>query len=94
VSVIHPAFSRALKTIMRSVGIDALIDGNAVKGDLADGYVSAAGVTVSAPVLELCDDDALTVTQKSEVVIGADTYTVIGVEPSGQGTTQLVLSKD
>ena len=93
-SPIHPAFARALRTVIDSLGVNAVIDGAAVKGDLTNGYISAAGVSTSAPVLEILDDDALTVTQRSVVVIGGTTYNIIAIEPTGQGTTQLVLSKD
>lgn len=93
-SIIHPAFARALRTVIDSLGVSATVDGAQVKGDLSNGYVNAAGVAITAPVLEILDDDALSVTQRSEVVIGEDVYTVIGVEPSGEGTTQLILSKD
>ena len=54
-------------------------------------YVDAFDVSGSAPVLRIVAADAPSVAQGDDVVIGATSYTVAGVEADGIGMVRLVL---
>jgi hypothetical protein len=87
-------FAAALATIFAELGAPALLDGAAITGDLVDAYVNAGGVESTAPAFEVTDAVAALATRTSVLIIGATTYKVIGNQPTGQGTTHLILSED
>lgn len=70
----------------------------AITGDLISAYAGAGDPTVVvgglSPVFECAQASVPGVTHNDELVIGLDTYTVVGVEPDGYGLVSLLLEKE
>lgn len=87
-------FDRAIADIMDAIGIDAEYKGRTIKVDLTNGIIVASEVETRAPMAECLDRDIEGAAHGDAITIKSVTYTVIGIEPSGDGTTMLVLSGD
>lgn len=87
------AFAESFAPYFADFGVDATLAGAPVRGIFDNGYSEAfAGMVAgSGPVFHL--PSSVAVTRGNSLVIGAATYSVVGIEPDGQGLTILRLEK-
>jgi hypothetical protein len=89
-------FDDALEDIFADTDmtIPATYKGVTIRVDFRDGFLVVAGVESSGPHAECLDTDIAGVGHGDMLVINAITYYVQGIQPSGFGTTILILSEE
>ena len=85
-------FSQAITDILAELGTDATYKEKTIRVNFKNGFIVAAGVETRAPMVECLDSDITGVRHGDSMTINAVTYKVIGIEPSGYGTTMIILS--
>ncbi len=90
-------FSDALRDILHDTGIRtaATFGAATIYGNFTNNHdVLVNGVETFAPTFEALDTDLTGVTHGSTITINATVYKLIGIQPNGEGSTVLILSKD
>lgn len=72
-------------------GVAMTIAGSEVSGVFLDGHAEALGVDATEPVVLVRSVDVSGVDEGDSVVVGALSFTVGRLMPSGQGFTKLIL---
>ena len=87
------AFVESTAPFFADFGVSVTLGGAAVRGIFDDAYGEAFGglVAGSGPMFRL--PSSVAVTRGESLVLGATTYTVVGIEPDGTGITTLRLEK-
>ena len=85
-------FEQAVTDILEDLGTDAIYKDMTIRVSFKNGVIVAGGVETRAPMAECRDVDITGVRHTDTITINAVTYRVIGIEPSGYGTTMLILS--
>ena len=76
------------------LGVDAIYKGETIRALFQNGFVVINGVETTAPMAECLDTDVTGVSHDDTITVNGVTYTVIGIQPTGSGTTKLILSED
>lgn len=89
-------FTEAMSDIMEDndIGVNAVYAGNTIRALFQNGFLVIDGVETTAVMAECLDEDIPGVNHGSVITINGITYTVIGIQPTGQGATKLILSED
>lgn len=89
-------FTDAITDILEDedIGVDAIYGGETIRVGFQNGFVVVNGVETTAPMAECLDTDIAGVGHDDTIAINGVTYTVIGIQPTGHGTTKLILSED
>lgn len=89
-------FTDAMTEILNDedLGEDALYEGNTIRVLFQNGFVVVNGVETTAPMAECLDTDVAGVAHGDTITVGGITYNIIGIQPTGSGTTKLILSED
>jgi hypothetical protein len=87
-------FTDALADLFNALGIDVTIGALTFKGHFRNEFISVNGVESLMPIVKCLDEDVFNVTHATTCVIAGATFKVIGIQPNGNGTTTLILSKD
>jgi len=74
-------------------GVDATLDGSAVRGIFDDAYTDPLGMAGSQPLLLCSSADVSTAAQGTAVVVNSVSYTVGSIQPDGTGMTRLLLQE-
>ena len=87
------AFVESTAPFFADFGVTATLAGADVRGIFDDAYGEAFGglVAGSGPMFRL--PSSIAATRGDSLVLGATTYTVVGIEPDGTGMTLLRLEK-
>lgn len=86
-------FAEDLASFFTDFGVDATLNGEAVRVIFDAAYVDPLGVESSGPVATLPTADAATVAHGQTLIVSGTTYKVRGVEPDGTGITLLRLER-
>lgn len=89
-------FTEAMKDILEDedIGVDAIYGGETIRVRFKNGFVVVNGVETTAPIAECLDTDIPGVSHDDTITVGGVTYAVIGIQPTGDGATKLILSED
>jgi len=89
-------FTEAMTDILEDedIGVDAIYGGETIRALFQNGFVVINGVETTAPMAECLDTDINGVGHDATITVNGVTYTVIGIQPTGHGTTKLILSED
>ena len=87
------AFVESFAGYFADYGVDATLNGTPVRGIFDDAYGDAFGgmVAGSGPMFRL--PSSIAVSRGNSLVLGAKSYTVVGIEPDGTGLTVLRLDQ-
>ncbi|NLT24649.1 MAG: hypothetical protein GXX82_16525 [Syntrophorhabdus sp.] len=89
-------FAEAMTDILddEDLGQDAVYEENTIRVLFQNGFVVVNGVETTAPIAECLDTDVTGVAHGDTITVSGVTYNIIGIQPTGSGTTKLILSGD
>jgi hypothetical protein len=74
-------------------GVDATLNGTAVRGIFDDAYMDPLGMAGSQPALLCASADVSAAAQGTAVVVNSVNYTVGSTQPDGTGMTRILLQE-
>jgi hypothetical protein len=88
-------FSNALRDILHdpAIQIAATLGAATIYGNFENKFMAVDGVETKVPTFEALDTDLVPAAHNSTIVINTVAYTVIGIQPNGEGSTLLILRK-
>jgi hypothetical protein len=88
-------FSDALTDILHDSALSttATIGSASVTGVFSNSFLLVDGIETKAPTFEALDEDLTAVAHGTAITIDSVAYTVIGIQPNGEGSTLLILRK-
>jgi hypothetical protein len=87
-------FTEALHDLWGDLGDDVTNGATTIKGRFRNEFISVNNEESMMPVVKCLDADVTAIVHGTSLVIALTTYKVIGIQPNGNGTTTLMLSKD